>query len=454
MQADVMDSTSDFRLARSADGRNKTPTILALSSTEGETAIRATIQASGSEFDVFRALDRESLLAALRAGPTVAILTDEIKHLPTITDLKVSEMFCDVLVLFCLPQFDPRLMRKAAEAGCDDVVVMGDDGAELEFRLDAIWGYHKEYGFAPPSGHWYVFNEDREALSESGPSSDDQLAVHSLQMFAEASAPDAAHVLLVSDHPFYKIRGQDLLTRAGYNVSFVDSGFTAMRFLFDLARRRATKTPEFLQGKLDLILIALATSNEQSAQLVRKIKGEVDCAEVPVLLITDTKHGLEALRPYADKGVYATVDGAPQAEDVAFRIFEIFNSATPSGWYGRRHLFSGPCSYRAESDPTERWHHGMMYNLGREGIYVRTVSPPVAGEQVQINFRLRQDSFLLEFAGPVIWENKWRPASTQVYPAGFGVALLEGTASAFEALIDFCDLLGESETHPQKRVET
>ncbi len=452
-----MDNSDDFRLARSADGGNQTPTILALTSSRGEQDARAVLEAPGTDatFLLERVLDSDALFEALRTKPTVAILTDELKHLPTISQLKASEAFRDVPVIFIQAEYDPRPMRKAADAGCDDVVVMGNDRGELQFRIDAIWAYHREYGFAPPSGHWYVFNEDRDALMErEEPSSGEQIALRTVQLFAEAPDRDAAHVLLISDHPFYKVRGQDLLTRAGYNVSFVDSGFTAMRFLFNLARGRAVNTPEHLQGKLDLILIALATSNAQSAQLVRRIKGEADYEKVPVLLITDTKVGLEILRPYADRGVYTTVDGAPQAEDMAFRISEIFQGAASSGGYGKRYLYSGPCSFRSASEPAGTWHHGMMYNVGRQGIYIRTIAPPIPGEEVHINFRLRQDSFLLEFAGPVIWANKWRPASRQVYPAGFGVALRDGTMSHFEALVDFCDLLNESETIPRRKAET
>lgn len=448
-----MENTSGFHLARSADGGNKTPVLIALTSVRGEQEARGVLDGTeiGAQFELHRVLERDALVDMLRVEPTVAVLVDELKHLPTVSELKSEETFRDVPVIYFLPEFDPRSMRKAAEAGCDDVVVLGSDGAELRFRLDAIWAYHREYGFAPPSGHWYVFTDAVDAPRQTDTPTGEFIAVNVTQRFASAPEADqAAHVLLISDHPFYKIRGQDLLTRAGYNVSFVDSGFAAMRFLFDLARHQAPNTPEVLQGKLDLILIALASSNAQSTQLVRRIKNENDYAEVPILLVTDSADELELLRPYMSRGVYTTVGDEPQAEDMAFQIYEIFEGATYGGTQGKRYLYSGPCTYRSASDAPGHWHHGMMYNVGRRGIYIRTIAPPIPGEEVHINFRLRQDSFLLEFAGPVIWSNKWRPASRQQYPAGFGVALQEGTPSHFEALVDFCDLLRESEvTRPR-----
>ncbi len=440
----------DQGLARSGSDVER-PCVLGLISEQVEALVRELPAEEGqegatlwSETFALERVTRRQLFERLTTVPTIAILVDHPDHLDTVEVLKSDAQFRDVPVIFLTPRADPNVYRHATRVGCDDVVVVNiSDISGLMMRLKAIRRYHKKHGFNPPSGHWFSVPDATVAGAHSLGGSDRMLTLRSAQRFI-GGEDGSAHVLLISNHPYYRLGGQEALSKAGYHVSFFDSGFMAAQFMQRLAAHQEPNLPDFLQGKLDLVVVAMAASMAQSLQLVRQIKSDGRFAQLPVLVLAESNEDLELLAPYLRHGVYTSVSSETQAEDLIFRIYEIFQRADSRLQGSHRYLFTVPCEYRLLDRGQERWHKAQTYNMNRHGIYIRTISPPRQNHNVALRFRLRNMGVLLEFEGPVVWSTPWIPASRRAYPAGFGVSLRRGAQTDFEALTDFCDVLAES----------
>ncbi len=460
------DSGDMIGLSRSRNQSNDgmRPHVLTLTSPETTSSLKAMfVGLDVGEGFVLKALGAGSEAAeALRTVPTVALLADRAEHLETIHALKQEEGFRDVPMFYLLGTgHDPgapraygapnleEMARRALRAGCDEVIHEALGQPHLVRSLEAIWTYYKGHGFAPPSGHNFVFSRVAAQDARRRPEEGDHITLYGTHEFSPGKE-GSPHVLLVSNDDPYRNQGLALLRNLGCHVSYVDSGFLALHFLQKLAMRAAPDTPDALQGKLDLVIVALEGSLGSFAPLVRKVKASVDFADVPVLLISTQVEGHELLQPYHNQRVFMAVDPEPLLEDLVFRIHEIFHGFGDSPRVSSRHLHMVTCLWRPVGDPDGAWEHAISYNLSPRGLYLRSMSPPPQGQALELRFRLRPHSFLLEVAGPVVWSNPWHPTSRQSYPPGFAVMLREGLGSHLEALADFCDFLRESSWRPRK----
>jgi CheY-like chemotaxis protein len=274
---------------------------------------------------------------------------------------------------------DNRRLQDALRAGCEDVAVLGSgDGAPLITRLEAILRYHRRYGFAPHSGHWLTFDKDSDNIDDHYPSSDEHLTMRGSQRFI-AGAEGAPHLLLISNHPSYRLDGQRALAQGGYHVGFFDSGFLALRFLHKLSAHNAPDIPSDLQGKLDLVIVALEGSPESAMTLVRQFKAQPSFAAVPILLLVNNRKQLDVVTPFRNQGVYTAVGAEHQAEDLVFRIYEIFQTPREPFYAALRQRHTVQYSWRrVQEDGEGGWHPALTYNMNRYGVYVQTISPRCA----------------------------------------------------------------------------
>jgi CheY-like chemotaxis protein len=446
-------------LSRSAQHNRTRPGVLALGSDALARDLRRAL--SGTRFGEgfqLRVLDDASrLVAHLRTEPTVVILADNPGHLGALLALKQEPGLSDVPTLFLIKHPDPHaydlssqgeaqleLARRALQSGCDDVIHYADESPQLVRYLDAIWRYHNAHGFAPPSGHSFQFSRRAQAKAKARLAAQAGPSLSGTQNFS-LGREGSPHVLLVSDHPPLRLMGQQFLRHMGCHVSDVDSAFLAIHFLTRLAHHAEPETPMELQGKLDLVIVALKTPIANCAPLVRQIKTSPHFAQVPMLLLAGSEEGKGMLRPFRNKGIHVAIDPNPAAEDLAFRVHEILAARQDKPRESQRHLHAVPCTFRGVSEESaqEAWQTGLTFNMNRAGVYVRTLCPPTT-QQIELRMRLQPMGILLEFRGEVVWTNPWRPASRRAYPPGIGVFLQEAAPSHAEALADFCDYLRES----------
>ncbi len=431
-------------LARSSSG-HITPVILGLISAHNEAPLHEALVAMGllEDFAFKRVQDREDLTRRLRIDPTVAVLIADEAPFEAVAALKNTEALCDVPVLFVNDEASSEAMIKAIEVGCDDVAPIDRGFAPLISRLSAIWRYHRRYGFNPPSGHWMAISST-DSTDEHYPDSDKGPVLRGTRRFV-GGQDGAAHIVLISNHPYYKTGGQEMLSRAGHHITFFDSGFLALHFLTALAGHKAPDIPDFLQGKLDLVIIAQSASADAALQLVRRVKATSDLSSVPILVVTSGNESLGVFSPYRARGVFTMVSPQPQPEALAFRIQEIFEHRDRPGFHEiHRYPHTARCEFRiVNEDGPGAWQPALTCNISRSSIYVRTIAPAMQDQHVELQLRLRRFGILLEFSGPVAWSMPWRPASQRPIPAGFGLSLIKGSQSDFEALVDFCDMLAE-----------
>lgn len=441
------------------------PYLLALTDTDTKQSILRALEGTplGEGFAFKRVRSAQGLEDALRSVPTVAVLVNRVDHLPTVQRLKQDEALRDVPVLYLLDSGpDPKaprlygevdheeMARRALRAGCDDVLRGSLEGSVLREALEAIWTWYQGHGFAPPSGHSFFFSRRAQRQAQRPSDDEDHITLYGTHHFTLGDE-GSPHVLLVSSHEPFRVAGQEVLKGIGCHVSYMDSAFLALQFLRRLATHNAPETPDSLQGKLDLVIVALEGGLGNAMPLVRHLKSSQDFARVPLLLLTTSAQGHASLRPYHNQGVFLDVDPAPRPEDLVFRVHEVFNSQKETPRMQRRYLSAVQCTWCAEGDQREPWRSAMTFNVSPRGLYVRTLTPPPQGQRLRLRFRLHAHSFLLEFGGRVVWSNPWSPSSRRAYPQGFGLVLDEGSRSHFEALADYCDLLRESALRPPEK---
>ncbi len=76
----------------------------------------------------------------------------------------------------------------------------------------------------------------------------------------------------------------------------------------------------------------------------------------------------------------------------------------------------------AEFDVGGRRGLGLIRNVSRGGLFVRTASVPEVGESVKVRFRRGDDE--IHVSGLVWWTTKQEKGTTFARPPGFGVRLL------------------------------
>lgn len=84
----------------------------------------------------------------------------------------------------------------------------------------------------------------------------------------------------------------------------------------------------------------------------------------------------------------------------------------------------------AEFDVGGRRGLGLIRNVSRSGLFVRTASVPEVGQSVNVRFRSGGDE--VHVSGLVWWTTKQEQGTTFARPPGFGMRLLRQTADLRE----------------------
>jgi Tfp pilus assembly protein PilZ len=75
---------------------------------------------------------------------------------------------------------------------------------------------------------------------------------------------------------------------------------------------------------------------------------------------------------------------------------------------------------------------GFSYNVSAGGVYVRTLAPLDAGQELWLEMWPPRSERRVRLAGTVAWKRPFGPSEGATVPAGFGVKITEGLAGDLE----------------------
>jgi Tfp pilus assembly protein PilZ len=125
-------------------------------------------------------------------------------------------------------------------------------------------------------------------------------------------------------------------------------------------------------------------------------------------------------------GRAAVVDGYAPPENVLFVVNELLAARGVDKRATPRLLYGTAVAFRlAGRDEDEI---GFSYNVNAGGLYVRTLSPIDAGQELWLEMWPPRSERRVRLAGKVAWGRPFGPVGGATVPAGFGVQLTDGLA--------------------------
>ncbi|MDW8362079.1 MAG: PilZ domain-containing protein [Myxococcales bacterium] len=212
------------------------------------------------------------------------------------------------------------------------------------------------------------------------------------------------------------------LTRGRALVAHPDEG---RRRLLGRVLRGAGFDPSFAADAQELpaaardasLLVIGASLDANSDLLLKRLR---EASETPIVLLAGASRVRE-LRALAARLGQAVV-GAELAppDELLFLANELSCAAQAEQRSSRRILHAALCSYRPEGSMLPRF--GLTYNVSADGVFVRTLDPPAAGDALWFEMRPWGADRAVHLRARVVWTQPpdRRGALT---PPGFAVAL-------------------------------
>jgi Tfp pilus assembly protein PilZ len=179
---------------------------------------------------------------------------------------------------------------------------------------------------------------------------------------------------------------------------------------------------ESLAASVDLLVFAddLGPGQVEAALRAARAHG----SQVAWIVVTPPK-GMAVLRA-ATKclGTVAVADGFAPPENVLFLANELLSRRGVDKRSSPRVLYGTTVAFRVAGRDQDEI--GFSYNVSATGVYVRTLAPLDAGQDVWLEMWPPRSDRQVRLAGTVAWKRSFGPNEGATVPAGFGVRITEG----------------------------
>ncbi len=125
-------------------------------------------------------------------------------------------------------------------------------------------------------------------------------------------------------------------------------------------------------------------------------------------------------------GHTTVADGYAPPENVLFLTNELLSRRGVDQRASARVLYGTSVAFRAAGRDEDEI--GFSYNVSAGGVYVRTLDPLDAGQEVWLEMWPPRSERRVRLAGTVAWKRAFGPSDGATVPTGFGVKITEGLA--------------------------
>jgi Tfp pilus assembly protein PilZ len=120
----------------------------------------------------------------------------------------------------------------------------------------------------------------------------------------------------------------------------------------------------------------------------------------------------------------SVADGYAPPENVLFLANELLNQRGVDKRASPRLLYGTAVAFRAAGRDEDEI--GFSYNVNAGGVYVRTLAPLDAGQDVWLEMWPPRSERRVRLCGKVAWRRAYGPQERATVPAGFGVQITDG----------------------------
>jgi Tfp pilus assembly protein PilZ len=226
------------------------------------------------------------------------------------------------------------------------------------------------------------------------------------------------------------------LYQGGFSVRFVASAEALAKECLAEGLRVVAVADDLVEGGPEAALSAARVQGSQAAWII--------VAPPKRMAVVHA-----AITPF---GPASVADGFAPPENVLFLINELLNRRGIDQRASARVLYGTAIAFRAAGRDEDEI--GFSYNVSAGGVFVRTLAPLDAGQELWLEMWPPRCERRVRLAGTVAWKRPFGPTEGATVPAGFGVKITDGLAGDLErwrAGYDaFCaTILGASAAKPK-----
>ncbi len=224
--------------------------------------------------------------------------------------------------------------------------------------------------------------------------------------------------------------------RAAQGIAIVASGDARWRSVMGRALHNGGFVVRFVASSEEL-------EKESAGQGVRLVVAVDDLAPVAALEKARAQGSEVAwvvvAPPKKMAATHATLSGFPRVsvadgyappENVLFLANELLNQRGVDKRASARLLYGTAVAFRAAGRDEDEI--GFSYNVSAGGVYVRTLAPLDADQEVWLEMWPPRSERRVRLCGKVAWKRAYGPQERATVPAGFGVRITDGLAGDFD----------------------
>lgn len=182
---------------------------------------------------------------------------------------------------------------------------------------------------------------------------------------------------------------------------------------------------------LKLIVAHSALPPDGALRGLRKFRSERGVGTPWVLF--GTRGELEQIQEQVSgEGNLALFDTGVDASQIVSVVNALFTKEVLTQRKTARHAYESPVRWQVEGSEEDRW--GYLYNINRDGVYVRTLTPPPQGTKVTLEFCPPFGRGRVVVDSTAVWRQPF--CSRRGQPPGFGVRYAEALAIADAAALE------------------
>jgi len=238
------------------------------------------------------------------------------------------------------------------------------------------------------------------------------------------STTSAPYVVVAGLDPRWRALAARALSNAGIDTRLANDGHEA------LVRSEGAA---FVFAADDL-----EASGVASAVTAARLAG----SKVPWVIAAPPKRFAEIQASVSHLDGIACIDAFTPAENVVFLGNEIARAVPTNKRAEPRMMFGTTVAFRVAGRDADEI--GFSYNVSSAGMYVRTLAPADAGEEVWLDVRPPRCDRRVRLLGKVAWKRGFGPADTATSPPGFGVRIESGLGDDLRRFVDGVASLRES----------
>ena len=219
------------------------------------------------------------------------------------------------------------------------------------------------------------------------------------------------------------VAGADPLWRSVMGRALYQGGFS-VRFV---ANASDVAHESLAEGVRVVVLADDLGEGEGAAALA---KARAQGSQVAWVLVAPPKRMAALQAEVGFLGRTSVADGFAPPENVLFLANELLSRRGIDQRATPRVLYGSAIAFRlAGRDEDEI---GFSYNVNAGGVYVRTLAPLDAGQELWLEMWPPRSERRVRLAGTVAWKRAFGPTEGATVPAGFGVKISDGLAGDLE----------------------